>query len=164
MIVTIWLLVNKIINKIKRLSRIYHDIILTTDSVSSLTNKLSRRSSSPASKAHFSLNHHGESAVWVPRVWIGKIGYQPTLRVVRGRSSRSTSAPPRPWLLSKPCFFSHSITKRLRPSASQLPYFSVWRYCGFREWRITRVFLLWIQRSPSRRYVFTYVSVKWKIY
>lgn len=138
------------------ISRDFHqEMILTTDSPSSLSKRLSLRSSSPASRAHFSLNHHGESAFCVPRVWIGKSGYQSTVICVSDSWSRLISAPPSPWLLSKPCFFSHSITSRLRPSASQQPYFSVWRYCGLFECRITRVLRFCSHLSPSRKYVFT---------
>lgn len=46
---------------------LHQEMILTTDSASSLSKRLSRRSSSPASRAHFSLNHQGESASWVPK-------------------------------------------------------------------------------------------------
>lgn len=133
----------------------HQEIIFTTDSFSSLSRRLSLRSSSPASRAHFSLSHHGESAVWVPRVWIGNKGYQSTVSRVNGRRSRLTSAPPKPWLLSNACFFSHSITNRFLPRASQLLYLIVWRYCGFLECRITRVLRFCSHLSPSRRYVFT---------
>ncbi|KZC13110.1 hypothetical protein WN55_05533 [Dufourea novaeangliae] len=74
----------------------HQEMIFTTDSSSFLSRRLSLRSSSPASRAHFSLSHHGESAVWVPSVWIGKNGYQSIVSRVNGRSSRLTSAPPRP--------------------------------------------------------------------
>ena len=130
-----------------------------TDSPSFLSRRPNRRSSSPGSRAHFSLNHHGESAFWVPSVWMGKSGYTP-VHFVEGRALRSTSTPPKPWLLSKPCFFSHNIISRLRPSAFRLSYVKVCWYWGFLECFITRVFLFCSHCSPSRRYVFTYVSGK----
>lgn len=125
-------------------------------SVSFLSNKLSLKSSSAGSRAHFSFNH-GESIFWVPGLWIGNRIYQPTDNSVRGRLSKQISASPSPWFFPNPCFFSQSITRRILPNASQREYFIVSRYCGFREcW--TRVLRFWSFLPSSQRKVFMYVS------
>lgn len=85
--------------------------------------------------------------------------YHPNVSWLKFISLKLISAPPRPWLLSKPWFFFHSITNKCRPSAWQLGYLIVCRNCGFFECLTTRVFRFNSQRSSSRKYVLMYVSI-----
>lgn len=65
------------------------------------------------------LSGHGESFESNPNECIGNNGYQPPMRLpTMFILAIDSSAPPRPWLCSKPTHFCHTIITRLRPSKS----------------------------------------------
>lgn len=109
-------------------------------------------------KWHFMAWRHGESFESEPKLCMGNSGYHPSVTWVSFRASSVTSAPPSPWLCSKPFCRSQSITRSDRPSTSHAEYLSVWLYSGLQLCRTTRVLRFCSHRSFSRRYVFTYVS------
>lgn len=106
-------------------------------------------------KRHFMAWRHGESLESEPKLCIGKSGYHPSVTCVSFRASSVTSAPPNPWLCSKPFCRSQSITNSDLPNTSHAEYLSVWLYSGLQLCRTTRVLRFCNQRSFSRRYVFT---------
>lgn len=62
---------------------------------------------------------HGESFESKPNECIGNNGYQPPIRLPTKFSLFiDSSAPPNPWLCSKPRHFCHTIITRLRPKTS----------------------------------------------
>lgn len=65
------------------------------------------------------LSGHGESFESNPNECIGNNGYQPPMRLPTiFILAIDSSAPPRPWLCSKPTHFCHTIITRLRPIKS----------------------------------------------
>lgn len=60
----------------------------------------------------------GESFESEPIEWMGNRGYQARLCSRMHKSSRLISAPPMPWLCSKPMPFCHTIITTVRPYTS----------------------------------------------
>lgn len=61
---------------------------------------------------------HGESFESEPNECIGNNGYQPPICWAKFNLSKDNSAPPRPWLCSKPMHLCHTIITRFRPNTS----------------------------------------------
>lgn len=102
---------------------------------------------------------YGESLDSEPIFWIGNNGYHPVTCSQSFNVSTRISALPRPWLCSKPFCRSHSITTRDLSDTSRTAYFNVWLNSGVQLLVTTRVLRFSSNRSLSRRYIFTYVSV-----